>query len=195
MGFAGANDTEDRTMIDRRHNGTTRWLMAAAAVAAGLLVTTQSARAGDWSVQIGAGGHGGSYIGASYGESRCDVAARRVLVEPRYTERRVRVRVPAVVRTRDIPVYDRYGNVVDYRVEEIVEPAYNTYRTNRVRVREGYYEPVRTRAAYRRHHAPAYRRHHAPAVRVGYSHHRRSVHHGHHRSHRRGLRVGFGIRH
>ncbi len=182
-------------MNHRRDNGAA-WripAMTATCMVAGLVVTAQPARAGDWSVHLGVGDRSGGYIQGWYGDRSCDVSAGRVWVEPTYVDRGVRVRVPAVVRTREVPIYDRWGDVVSYRtVEEIVEPAYYTYRRERVLVSDGYYRTTRP-PAYRR---TIQRRRGSPVLRVGFerrSHRVRGHHRGH--GHRRGLRVGFGRRH
>ncbi len=63
--------------------------------------------------------------------------------EPVYEDRRVRVEVPAEVRTRRVPVYNSAGRIVAYKlVEEIISPARTVWKTERVLVKPGLFETV-----------------------------------------------------
>ncbi|MEE9295105.1 MAG: hypothetical protein V3W34_09135 [Phycisphaerae bacterium] len=185
-------------MKDERQNRSMCGMLATAlVVGAGVLAMPGDARAGDWSFHIGVNRYDTPYVRTVVTRPAYEIRTRRVWVEPEYVERVVAVEIPAVVRSREIPVYDRYGNITEYRiVREVIEPARVEYQTRRVLVRRGYYRTVRERV----HLRPAvrtasYLRHTAPLISVGFGHHRHKRHHhrgygGRH--HRGGLRVSFG---
>ncbi len=184
-------------MKDGRQNRSMRGMLAAAlAVTAGVLAMPGDARAGDWSFHIGINPYDTPFVRTVVTRPAYEIRTRRVWVEPEYVERVVPVEIPAVVQTRETPVYDRYGNIMEYRiVREVIEPAYVEYQTRRVLVRRGYYRTVRERIHLRPAvRTAAYRRHTAPLISVGFGHHRHKRHH--HRRynwhHRGGLRVSFG---
>ncbi len=124
-------------------------MWAAIGVLGGLLIISPSpAQAGDWSIQLGIGGydrvayHNDVRVVRTFPHYRYEI--RRIWVEPVYQERTVRVDVPPVIEERVVPMHDRFGNVTGYRrIREVVADARIAYRTERVLIREGYFESVR----------------------------------------------------
>jgi hypothetical protein len=75
--------------------------------------------------------------------SNCNIAPQRIWHEPVYEWRQVWVDVPAVVEQRRVAQYSACGTLIGYRyVEVVVSPARRELRTERVLVRDGYYETV-----------------------------------------------------
>jgi hypothetical protein len=101
----------------------------------------------------------------------CTGRVREIWREPVYEERRMLVTLPATVVTRRIPRLNLFSVVVAYDVvKEVVEPAREVWRTERVLVKPGRYEtvcePVFVRPAKRIvRRAAAFRGHHGPPCR------------------------------
>lgn len=115
------------------------WLAGGLAVA--MFALPSQAKASDrWSVDVRIGPRGPAY----------EWRTRQVWVPPEYVERVVDVEIPPVVRTREVPIYDRRGRIVGFKeVTEVIAPARIERRVERVLVREGYYKEVRERVAVR----------------------------------------------
>ena len=131
--------------------------VAVAGIALGLLVFSEQATAGGISVGISLRG-APVWVPPVYetrartivDEAIYEVRPRRIWREPVYEERQIRVEIPAEVRMRREPRYDRHGHIVGYRlVEEVVRPARDVYKTERVLTRPGYYEVVEERVLVR----------------------------------------------
>ncbi len=77
--------------------------------------------------------------------------SQRVWREPVYEIRRVLVTVPAKVITRRVPNFGPNGWIIGTRlIEEVVAPARQVWREQRVLVRAGYYETMGRRPPSRR---------------------------------------------
>jgi hypothetical protein len=115
------------------------WLAGGLAVA--MFALPGQAKASDrWSVDVRIGPGGPAY----------EWRTRQVWVPPEYVERVVDVEIPPVVRTKEVPIYDRRGRIVGFKeVTEVVAPARIERRVERVLVREGYYKEVRERVPVR----------------------------------------------
>lgn len=189
-----------------RCNRTGQSLLALATLAgAGLGFAPTGAQAdSDWSFHIGFGDHPRRVHTVAV-TSTYETRSRRVWIEPEYTERAVRVTVPAIVETREVPVYDHHGRVTGYRlVRQVIEPAHTERRIEQVVVRAGYYttvterdhvQPVRRRTS--RHHSVIERHNGGTAVRVGFSYNRHRDRHHRRDHHERPLRrlIRAALRH
>jgi hypothetical protein len=111
-----------------------RWAMAACGLAAAVFALPGQAKAGgNWSFDVHIGPRGPMY----------ELRTRTVWVPPVYEERVVDVKIPAVVRTREVPIYDARGRIVGFKeVTEVVEPARIERHVERVLVREGYHKRI-----------------------------------------------------
>ena len=164
-----------------RCNRTGRSMLALATMAgAGLGVAPARTQAdSEWSFQIGFG-HQPRRVHTVALTSTHETHSRRVWIEPEYTERVVTVTVPAIVETREVPVYNHHGHVTGYRtVRHVIEPAHTERRIERVVVRAGYYttvtervhvQPVRRRTLHR--HSVLERHDRGTRLRVGFSYDR-----------------------
>jgi hypothetical protein len=211
------NSTTTDKRIARHSQPISRNVMATATAAAaatvGCLLSASTASAGDWSVSLGVNRYPITTVATRVHEPAYKLRTRRVWVEPQYTHREVAYEIPAVVRTIEVPVQNARGFVAGYRtVTEIVEPAHTGSRTDRVLVRDGYYETVTERVLVSTTLRPVRHIRKAPAIRVGYGRYKsanvvrrslarshrydRAVGRTHYRArsqpHLRGLTVSFG---
>ncbi len=115
-----------------------RWTTTLA-VLGGMMFVAPKADAGEWSVRLGVGL---PVVSTTRYAPVQEVRTRRVWVEPIYEQRTVRVRVPGRTIKRQVPVYDRFGRVARYRVVLERTASRVELRTERVLVREGYYQTV-----------------------------------------------------
>ncbi len=116
----------------------TRMALSGIVASLGLLsMPGQDAKAGDISFGIGV-----------------NVPVRTVLTQPIervwvpavYEDREVCVDVPAVIETREVPIFNRRGRIRGYRtVRTVVRPARRECRIERVLVQDGYYRDVAVR--------------------------------------------------
>lgn len=190
-----------------RCNLTGRSLLALGTMAgAGFGVAPAGARAdSEWSFQIGFGDHS-SRVRTVAVTATHETQTHHVWIEPEYTERVVIVTVPAIVETREVPVYDHHGHVTGYRVvRHVIEPAHTERRIERVMVRAGYYTTVTERVYVQPVHRRTLRRHSVlerydsgTTLRVGFSYDRhRDRHRDRHHRRRHSLRrlVRAALRH
>lgn len=169
-------------MYPKQRNQSSGWMFAAlAGLGFALLGLPDEAKAGDnWSFSVNLGHHSRPAYATVVRTVRVRPAyehrTRKVWVPAEYADRIVTVEIAPVLRTREVPIYDSYGNVTGYReVAEVIEPARVVERVERVLVRDGYYRTVRERVLVRRSYGG-----------VGYDRVRVS-----HRSGRDGLQIGF----
>lgn len=166
-------------MFRNDRDSASRWVVYAAA-AVTLMALPSAAHAGDWSFFLGLHDYP-RYVRTVQAEPVAEWRTRRVWVEPEYVDRTVEVTVPAVVATRRVAVHDGCGVVVGYRlIETVIEPSHVELRTERVKVRDGYYKTIRERVVV----TPAVEtvvetRVTGPSLHLGleFGHHRRDKHH------------------
>ncbi len=117
-----------------------------------------------------------------------EVRVRTVWIGPAYEERWVEREVPAVVRTRCVPRYDRRGRMIGYQtIKEVVQPARTVRQKVRVKVGNGHYKRIKERVLVRPGHRKVIRK--KVLVREGYY----TVRHPPGRGRRKGLSVGFAF--
>ncbi len=179
----------NQAMSGMRRSRALLWALGAGAAT---LLVPNGAAAGDWSFHIDIGDHHRPLVRTVYAEPVYELRTRRVWVEPEYVERTVRVEVRAVVQTREVPVRDRWGNTIDYRlVREVVEPARTELRTERVLVREGYYRTITVRVLVTPVIRKVVRHRRAPrALSVGFGYRSDNAHGHYNRRHHGRVRQG-----